>query len=329
MTHRSMAISVFAIGCARLFVRPKGVLHLGWLILAGGLFVLPFLPWLVSFAEQATGLRDAHLERVGGYVFRDALRDELTQLPMRLLEPVISSLGKPWSTIARAATALFGLAALVAAFLWWRPVRSGSGPEGARVPLSSLWRAAAIYGLAVFVMTTGFSWYTWDRVPLQYYAGMAWVIPLVLAEPCAAALSRPVGRLAVSAVLASTLAMGIALAGGKSRAHVRGGVELLCKWGAELEARGERPLYSARLAQPGAVFKDCIPYRAYAPELECVEPGEVPRPGDPDFDRPLLIFRRVLPLNRIKWEPIREGRTIVREQRIDWYIWAYELRPES
>jgi len=322
MAHRSMAISIFAIGFARLFVRPKGVLHLGWLILSGALCVLPFLPWLLSFAEHAVEARDTHYERVGGYELREALLNELLQLPARVLEPVMSFLGGPWSTVAYAATVVFGVGFLLALVVWRRT------PKDERPRLSYVGRAAALYGVVVFLMTTAFSWYTWDRVPLQYYVGMAWVIPLILAEPLGAACARPLGRFATAASAVAMLTMGIALAGGTSRAHVREGVRLLADWGAELEAAGERPLYTARLAQPGYVFPDALPYRAYAPELAYVEPTEVPQPGDPDFDRPLLVFRRVLPLGRPKWEPIFEGRMIVREERLDWYIWTYELRPE-
>lgn len=323
LTHRSMALSVFAIGLARLFVRPAGILHLGLLILAGGVFALPFLPWLVSFAEQASGARQEHLETIGGYVLRDVLRNELMQLPLRVVEPILDFLGRPWRDIAFGATVVFFLAVAVAFGAWLRPIR------GSRQPLSYVWRAALIYGVAVFVLTTGLSWYSWDRVPLQYYVGMAWVVPIVLAEPIARAAERPIGRVAAWCTVASVLVMGIAMAGGTSRADMRGAVELLETWGRELEAAGERPLYTARLAQPGTVFPDCTPFKAYAPDLPTVEPGDVPRKGDPDFERPLLVLRRVLSVQRPQWAAIREGRRIVRQQQLDWYIWVYEWRPEA
>lgn len=324
LTHRSMVLALGAIFATRVLVRARGALPLRPLILGGVVAALPFLPWLGNFARHVLWYRIEQLDSGRGLVMGDVLRQQLPELPLRLVEPFIGSLGPPWNNLARVASVLFA-ASFVAVLVLWCVRRRGRADDAST--WTTAWRATLVYAVLVFAATTVSSWLSWDRVPLQYYAGMAWAAPVLLAEPMAAVWERRLGRVAVGSLAAAALAMGIALAGGVSRARVREGIRCLVAWGRELEARGERPLYTARMAQPGWVFPDRLPYDAYAPDVEYVAPDDLPRPGDPDFERPVLAFGRALPVYRPKWEPIRTGRRIARQRPLDAYIRVYEWRP--
>ena len=330
LTHMAMAITILAIGCARLCLPRGRRLTLGSLVLAGSLAVAGFLPWLIGFAERATDVRFDYQEEHGGYTFRPTLQRELLALPLRLIEPYISWLGHPWARVAGGATLVFltviglALSADVA-----RRVRAPR-PSGSQ---TECLRGLLIFALAAFVLVTGASWYAWDRVPLQYYVGVAWVAPALLAGWLAGLRQPALRRCAVAVACLASLAMGVALAAGRSREDVRAGVALLRAWGAELEARdpreAARPFYTARMAQPAEVFDEVLPFLAYAPDLGAVEPEALPKIGEPGFQRPVLVYRRVLALDHRAWKPILTGREIVRERVIDRYVSVYELRPKA
>jgi len=325
-SHMGMAITIFAIGCARLAVRRPGGLRLPALVLSGTLAVAGFLPWLLGFAQKAAADRGAFHEETGGYALREALRNELLALPVRLVEPFVGFLGEQWARVALAGT-LLAAAALLVAFLAALVARvraaADTRPRGVDAGLVA-------FALAAFAVITALSWYRWDRVPLHYFSGMAWTLPLFFARIVDAAPARGVRPLRV-AVGAGALLMGVAMAGGTSRADVRGGVARLEQWGRELETANPArpPIYTAVLAQPGEVFDHALPFRAYAPELGAVEPEGVPGPGEPGFERPVLVYRRVLNLWHEKWKPITTGRRIAREEKLDWYTWVYVFVPED
>lgn len=323
-THRLMAISVFSIGAARLVVRRREMLGLRWLILAGAIGVAPALPWLLDFAQTATEGRLEHAEEVGGYRLRPVLVREVAALPLRLVVPVMGFLGGAWAWLARAGTLLvFGGLALGACEYAVRRVQR-SAP---RMPWPLV--ASAVYAAIAFVLISALSLWSWDRVPLQYYAGVAWVLPMVAAELVLAPRAAWLRRAAVAATCAGSLVAGAALAGGSSREEVRGAVACARELGeqAAREAPGAPPIYTALLAQPGEVFANLLPYRAYARDLPAVEPADLPRPGDPGFERPVVVVRRVLPIDHPKWSPILTGRTISEQVRIDRYMTVYVMRP--
>jgi hypothetical protein len=80
------------------------------------------------------------------------------------------------------------------------------------------------------------------------------------------------------------------------------------------------PIYTALLSQPDN-FEHRLPYLAYAPDVDAREPDQVPFPGDPDFQRPLIVLRRgAIPYEAALWAPLRTGRRVEREERIDFYL---------
>jgi uncharacterized membrane protein len=313
-THRIMAVTVFSIGAARLFVRRPGMLHLGWLILAGVLAVGPFLPWLVGFAGSATEARFDYQEEVGGYVLRPQLVKEVLALPLRLFVPYMGALGGPWAWLARVGAMLFfGVlgVALATRFAQRRSIGA----------LSPAVRGVLLFALIDFFAVTALALWTWDRVPLQYYASLAWILPLAVAEIVAPLTSR-VGRLATLGIAGTALALGVAQAGGQCTEDIRAGVAKVHEVGAELDA----PLYSAYLTQPKS-FDHGLAYLAYAPDLVYLEPGDLPRRGDPDFERPVVVLRR----GTIDWKSFEElfvDRVVERDVPVDFYLSVLVLGPE-
>jgi uncharacterized membrane protein len=316
LTHRIMALVLLALGGTRLLAKKPRSLPLSSLIAAGGLAVAGFLPWLFGFAQQATRARFDYQDKVGGYHLSARLVNELVSLPSRLVTPYLRELGGAWGVLALASTAVFALATCVLVTLAWR----GRASRAA----SPVLRGLAIFAVAQFVLTTAFAVWTWDRVPLQYYTPMAWTLPLLVA----ACIDRAAGARATACVLgAASLLMGIALVGGKSREDMRGGIAAVRTLASEAQtASGLDPVYSALLAQPPQ-FANILPYRAYARELTALEPERVPRPGESDFERPLIVLRRVVPLGDEAWLPITSGRKLVREIKVDRYLTAYWFAP--
>jgi hypothetical protein len=316
-THRIMAPTVLAIGAARLAsARRPGLVHLGWLIAAGALALGPFLPWLVGFAKTATADRFEYQESVGGYELRPQLVKELLALPLRLFAPYLGSLGGPWALLARAGAALFLGGLAVGAFERLR--RRGSLP-----PAGFLLRSLAGYAALAFLAITALSVWTFDRAPLQYYAPLDWVLP-ILAAALLAPLAGPIGRGARAAALAGALALGIAQAGGQCTEDVRRAVAAARAVGEELAAAGRAPIYTALLSQP-STFEHKLPYLAYAPDLVALEPGEA---AAADRSRPLVVLRRgAIGFGHGAWQPLLEGRRIEREVGIDGYLTVYVLGP--
>ncbi len=312
-THRIMAVTVFSVGVARLFVRRPGMLHLGWLVLAGVLAVGPFVPWLVGFAGTATEARFEYQAEVGGYALRPQLVKEVLALPPRLLVPYLGALGGGWAWLARGAAVLFFGALCVGGALRLSRRRAIG-------PLSPAVRGLLLFALVDFLAVTALALWTWDRVPLQYYAPLAWALPVAVAEVLAPLSSGP-GRAATLVVALTALALGVAQAGGRCTEDMRAGVATARAVGAGLE----RPIYTAILSQPSS-FEHGLPYFAYAPDLSPVEPGELPRPGHPDFDRPVVVLRRGT-IDPARWEAFLAGRGIEREEPVDFYLSVLVLRP--
>lgn len=314
-THRLMAITVLAIGAARLVHRKPGSVALWKLIAAGTLAVAAFLPWMFSFAVSMTDARMDYQETTGGYRLRPALVWELLSLPSRLIVPYARELGGAWVWIEIAGAVLFGFAAAAAALFAWKRLRERDVPSP-----SPVLRGLVIFAVVVFVLTTAFAVYSWDRAPLQYYTPMAWAIPLVVAAWVdRAGRMRELGV----ALIVAVLALAIGLCGGKSREDVRAAVAAARKLGAEFAS--ERPIYTGLLAQP-SLFPNTLPYLAYAPDLAAVEPIALPQTGSPDFARPVIVVRRVVALGRKEWLPITNGREQVREIEIDRYLTVYLFR---
>jgi uncharacterized membrane protein len=319
-THVIMAFAVVAIGAARLFVRGPRLVALPVLIGIGAAAVAPVLPWFLWFHQFATEKREAFVEQVGERALRPQLLREVRDLPIRLIEPYMGSLGRPWSLVAMGGFVVFvvGLAGLV----WFAWRARAARTDERKDPILV---AVVVYGIVQFVVITALSVKSWDRVPLQYYVGASWPIALVLAAWFATVPSSAVRRALGVAALGSTFAMSVAVAGGESREPFREAVALARTWGTELSASdpAHPPVYTSVLAQPSGVFDHKLPYLAYGTDLGAVEPEEVPTLVTGDFDRPVIVIRRALALDHPKWQPIVEGRKIVREERLHERVWLY------
>ena len=313
-THRVMAIGVVAIGAARLVVRSPRMLGLGWLILSGALAVATEIPWLLGFARQVTEMRFDHQEEVGGYELRPQLVKEVLALPLRLVVPYMGALGGPWAWLARAGTAAIAGALGLAALGRIRSKRWG-------LPDSPVLRGLAVFAVANFFAVTVASVYSWDRVPLQYYAPIAWLLPLFAAVFVHGA---PAGRALSALAAAGVVLLGLAQAGGGATEDMRGAVERVRAIHAELVASGADPIVTAVLSQPVEVFSCTIPYMAYGPELGAIEPLDVPTPDEPGHGRPVICLRRgAMGLGRPLWADIVAGRHPTREERIDAYLTVF------
>ncbi len=319
LTHRLMALGLCSIGIARFFSRKPNSVPLWGLIVAGGLAVAGFLPWLLGFAKQATVARFDYQDSVGGYHLSMRLVNELLALPSRIVTPYMRELGSGWAILEQVASGAFALTLCALFFQAWRGRRTR--------PAEALLRGVWIFALAQFLITTIFALWTWDRVPLQYYTPMAWVIALLIAACLDRVADARDAKLFSFALAMTSLLMGIGLVGGKSREDMRGGIAAVRALADE--ARGTSKLecvFTAVLAQPPQ-FEHTLPYRAYAPDLKALEPQDVPRLGAADFDRPLIVLRRNLPLNHPAWAPITTGRKQLRERIVDRYLTAYWFGP--
>ncbi len=314
-THRLMAVSVFSIGVARLFVRSPQMVPLWRLIVAGVLAFAPMGLWAVRFAQRATADRLEHQEQIGGFRLRSALLAEFAALPLRLLAPFMGALGGAWAWLVKAGGALLGVGAAAA-------LRRDPGAVRAVLARPAL-RALRIYAATHYLIVVALAWWTWDRLPLQYFTPIVWLLPLFVATLLDS--QRSASRLAVALVCAGALSMGVGQAGGRALEDMRGAVAQAKELGAALE----RPLYSAVLSQP-SLFEHVLPYRAYGPELDFREPDALPQPLDADFARPLVVLRRgQIPLNAPSFEPVLAGREIVEERRVDSYLTLFVLRPAA
>lgn len=311
-THYLMAVAVFSIGVARLFVRSRRMLPLGWLVLAGAIAVAPTVPWLLGFARGATEKRFEYQESVGGYHVRPQLVKEFVALPTRLFVPYLGALGGAWAWMAKfGAFVLFG--SLFCALASWL-VRRKSVVLATSAPM----RALAIFCGVDFALVAALSLYTWDRLPLQYYAPIAWALPLLVVQLGRAFDAQRRAKYVV-ALAVSALVLGLAQAGGKCTEDMRAAVAKAREAGGELA----RPQYTAILSQP-SLFDDVIPYRAYGGDLEMVERS------DASPNRPLVVIQRGrMPHDTDDWKALLTGRKIAREVPVDAYLTVYVLEPAN
>jgi hypothetical protein len=316
-THRFMAVAVVAIGGARLLVRSRAMVPLVGLVAAGAVAVAPTVPWMLEFAKRATTDRFEYQAAHGGYRLRPQLAKEVLALPLRVFVPYLGALGGVWANLARAgAAAFFAVAVLAAGAAWMRKLR------GSVEALPPQLKALFWYAAFDFVLVTGAAVYTWDRVPLQYYAAIVWVLPLALAAmverlPCAA-------RTPAAIVLAaSALVLGVAQAGGLCTEDMRRGVATAREAGAKLR----EPIYTALLSQP-TMFEHTLPYHAYARDLHAVEPAEVPPLGAPGSERPVVaLLRGVDRTEDEAWKGLLAGRNVAFEAVVDEYLRVVVLEP--
>lgn len=316
-THRLMEFVIFSIGAARLLVRSREMLPLWWLIVAGAIAVAPEVAWLVEYAQKATEDRFDYQASHGGFRLRPVLVQEAAALPLRLVAPFLGALGGAWAWLAKAALGVFGFVCLGALVNFVRRRRESP-------PLAPALRALLWFAAIDFAIVVALSFYRWDRLPLQYFAPVAWVLPLMIAALAQRWPERS-RHVLVGLLGLSTLALGVAQAGGQAMEDMRGAVRVARDVGAQLR----EPLYSALLSQPD-LFDETIPFRAYAPELGALEPEAVPQPGTPGFERPLVVLQRGQILeDNAGWAPLKGGRVVVRRERVDFYLTVLVLEPEG
>ena len=315
LTHRIMEVVVLSIGVTRLFVRSREMVPLACLIGAGALAVAPEVPWLLAYAEQATTDRLEYQADLGGFVLRPALVKEALELPARLFAPFLGALGGGWAWLARLGAGVFFLVVGGGLAAAWRG-------RARAMPLSAPVRALGCATLICFALVFALSFYRWDRLPLQYFAPVAWALPVAVAALAERWPERSRAQF-TGLVALSALALGVAQAGGRNTEDMRGAVAIARELGA---ARAE-PLYTGLMVQP-SLFSHTLAYDAYGRELARVEPAAVPRPGESGFERPLVVLRRGrIQLSDARWARLLEGRTIVAERKVDDYIAVFVLEP--
>jgi hypothetical protein len=315
MTHRVMEVVVLSIGFARLCVRSREMLPLTWLVGAGALAVAPEVPWLLAYAEKATTDRMDYQADVGGFVLRPALVMEALVLPTRLFAPFLGALGGVWALLAKLGALVFFLVLSGGAIRFWRSRREGS-PQPAPV------RALLCCNVTCFALVFALSFYRWDRLPLQYFAPVAWVLPLIVALLAERWPERSRPQFAGLLALAG-LALGVAQAGGRNMEDMRGAVALARELGGERAGT----LYTGLMVQP-SLFPHTLPYDAYGRELPRAEPSAVPTRGEVGFERPVVVLRRGrIPLSDARWTRLLEGRRITVERRVDDYLAVFVLEP--
>lgn len=315
MTHRVMEVVVLSIGFARLCVRSREMLPLSWLIGAGALAIAPEVPWLLDYAEQATTDRMEYHADVGGFVLRPALVLEALVLPTRLFAPFLGALGGAWALLAKLGALVFFLVLGGGAVRFWRSRRE-------RAPQPASVRALLYCAATCFVLVFALSFYRWDRLPLQYFAPVAWVLPLVVALLAERWPERSRPQFAGLLALAG-LALGVAQAGGRNMEDMRGAVALARELGGERSGT----LYTGLMVQP-SLFLHTLPYDAYGRELPRAEPSEVPTRGEVGFERPVVVLRRGrIPLSDARWVRLLDGRRIAVERKVDDYLAVFVLEP--
>jgi len=205
--------------------------------------------------------------------------------------PMIRALGMPWTALAISGTALLVAGLAACGFAWLaRAIRRDGTPAARPVAM------AITFAVLVIVLVPAMSIWSWARVSVRYLCIAAWLWPLVMCELLAAVRSTKL-RLSLGILLVGgALLAGIGTAGGKTREDVRRSVAFAKGIGEDLARRdpAHPPIYSALLHQPPR-FEHCTPYLAYAPGVECTEPKNLPAPGTPGFDRPVVVITRRYP----------------------------------
>lgn len=298
LTHYLMALVVVLIGVVRLlFLLPRlrraagepPPLGLPWLILAGAIGACAFLPWLVKYMSWAYETpEDLVPGDAAQRVVTAANWIDLVQAPLKSLVPQIRALGGSSTFLAWLGTVLLLGGLLGAGFHWLRRAGKRDLPRADR----SVAMAVTYAILAVGVVCAMSIW-SWARVSVRYLWIAAWLWPLIACE-LVSAIRSPRARAAAAALLLVGAGLaGVGHAGGRTREDVRSAVEYARQLGEEFARQdpAHPPLYTALLSQPPR-FEHGIPYLAYGAGLDWVEPKDLPRPGQPGFERPVIVVTR-------------------------------------
>ncbi|HYC78649.1 MAG TPA: hypothetical protein VEI02_13570 [Planctomycetota bacterium] len=273
--------------------RPWRPLPLWGLVVLGLLGGATLLPWISTRAEwvftspgelapDAADGADATSKwfDVGPHLQKEALQ----QFP-KLVAPRLDSLGSPWTETSKVGLALLG-AAVALGSAWWLYRRFVADPR----PLDPALRAVVIYAVAALAVMTALQIRQWGRFALRYNAVMAWALPLLLAEALAATSGR-VGRWVRGTALVGVGLLATGEIFGAPREDTEGAVTVALETAQRLavDDPSKPPLLTAILWQPH-LYEMVLPFRCYAPHADFRSPERVPRKGDPDFDRPLVVI---------------------------------------
>lgn len=311
----------------------SGALPWKKLVLAFGLGLVLFLPWLLTkerwllndpgkmWRPEVARPVSEHRETVSEGRLRPADLLKVATMPLRTHVPMISTLGRPVSGPAEfAAQTFFALGLVGFAFLLSGLAR-GRHPPGGR----KLWAVIAAGGvtyLACAVLCLSI----WRGFPAQYYMIGAWVLPLLGAALVDSVPGSRVRPVFAGALVLASLAGGICHVLGESRENMRGAVGTAIEIGRPIGA-----IYTAVLWQP-TWYPHALPFEVYAPEVESLEPEQIP-PAGPAERRPVVVITRHVSLSGKmsmpkEWRSIREGRRVAESVWIDQSIGVVVFEPE-
>jgi len=311
----------------------SGALRWNRLLLAFGLGLVLFLPWLLTkerwlmsdpskmWRPEIVKPESAHPEAVREDRLRPADLLKAATMPLRTHVPMVSALGRPLSGPAQvAARSFFALALLGLGFLLVGLARGRSPPGGRK-----LWAVIAAGGVT-YLACSALCLTMWRGFPGQYYIIGAWALPLLGAALVDSVPGSRVRSMFAGALVLASLATGICHVLGESRENIRGAVGTAIELGHPIGA-----IYTAVLWQP-TWYPHALPFDVYAPEVEPVEPTEVP-PAENGERRPVVVITRHVSLSGKmgmpeKWVSIRKGRRVTNSVWIDQSIGVIVFEPE-
>lgn len=334
--HYFAGVAALCFLAAQPLIRARGASGaLPWrkLLLAFGIGLVLFLPWLLSkerwllsdpgkmWRPEIARPSSDHRETVGEARLRPADLLKAATMPLRTYAPMISSLGRPMSELAEPAARSFFALALVGFGFLLSGIARGRSPPGGR----KLWAVIAAGGVT-YLACVALCLSMWRGFPGQYFMIGAWVLPLLGAALVDSVETTRVRAIFASALVLASLALGTCHVLGESRENMRGAVGSALEIGRPIGA-----MYTAVLWQP-TWYPHALPFEVYAPEVESYEPKEIP-PAGPAERRPVVAITRHVSLSGMmsmpeEWRTIRQGRRVVDTVWIDQSIGLIVLVPE-
>ena len=327
----------------------------------GGAALLPWLihrmPWLFESGGTELVAPDGPTAHAVASVLSRKALFEVAQQPLRLFAPSIGSLGADWARLASLGFTMVGVASAlglcVALFRGKRPsptIAVASAGEAAidvipptranaALPIAAGLSAAFVFTLLVLAWAQIFFW---KRFVLRYDVLEAWIVPIAPAVILGGLAGR-LGSILRGVLLTGVVLMGTAQAFGDDFEPIDTAMTAAREAGAllTLEDPTNPPLYTGLLWQP-RYFSSLLAFHAYGSDLPFCAPELLPRPGEPGFERPVVVAAQ---LHRDLAKPgawsdddpyvggIRRGRKLVRHvplnDRVSVWVFAPAAKPES
>lgn len=330
-THYAMAIVVVGIGMARLFIHGGGTLAFWKVVVAGTIGVAAFVPWIVEVEswiyedpgvmtrdEQVTDEQGDQPAADDGKSFQE-LAPDLAATPLRMAAPSSDQLGDVQGKVVLGGAGLLALTLAFAFFLSLKRTTNGTAVNrtyfgGVLAAVLSM----TLMGLACAKL--------WERIPIQYFALAAWGWPLVIAGLVHGASRRGKEALVLFTAVAALLAMGSGHAYGKPREDLRAGVAKI------RELLDDGPAITTSILRQPHWYHNRSIYLAYAPDLETIEPEDVPPPGPDVPSRVLVVTRNASPNHpgsrKELWASVSKGRELVETIIVDraTVVFVYDVK---